>query len=310
MKPKARKHHYLPQSYLAEFTETKAKDGQFYVLDIHGNKSFRTSPINVAAERDFNRVTIEGQPLDVIEKALSDFENRGVQAIRNVNRTETFPNDEDCNYILNLISLIAVRNPQRRNSFNRVREAVIHKIGDFLVSNEKIWNHHLKKAQEAGDVKENNVSDEEMKRFIEKRRYEIEFAPEENLRVEFSAHDSLLPILGQRTWTLLVAPDSGPNFICADHPVVLNWKSSVCRDPIGFELPGTEVFFPLGPHTGFYGVYEEFFDTVLKVTPEQVAFMNRRIVENAERHVFTTKDNFFIWYEDTIKNMSLGVSKP
>lgn len=305
MKSKARKHHYLPQSYLAEFTDSKSKEGQFYVLDIHSNSSFRTTPLKVAAVRDFNRVDIDGQPLDVIEKALSPFENYVAQAIRNVNRTKAFPNDENCNDILNLISLIAVRNPQRRNSFNQAREAEIHLLGDLLVSSEKIWNYHLKKAQEAGDVKENNVSYEEAKRFIKERRYEIDLPREENIRVEFNAHDKLLPMLGQRTWTLLVAPNSGPYFICSDHPVALNSKRAIYKGPIGFELANTEVFFPLGPCTGFYGVYEEFLSPVLNITPAQVALINRCVVENAERHVFTTEDNFFIWHEGSLKKVSL-----
>lgn len=309
MKPIARKHHYLPQAYLAAFTETKSKDGQFYVFDTLGGTHFRTSPINVAAERDFNRVDIEGKPLDVLEQALSPFEDRAVQAIRNVNRTEIFPNDEDHSYILNLLSLIAVRNPRLRKSFNRSCEALVHVIGDLLVSDENIFSQNLKKAREAGHVKETNVSYEDVKRFIEERRYQIEFAPEDNLRVEFHAHDKLLPILGQRSWSLLVAPDSGPYFICSDHPVALTWKSSERNGPIGYGLKGTEVFFPLGPRTGFYGVYEESLSTVVTLTPAQVALMNVRVVQNAERHVFTTKDTFFLWYKGALKEVNLGLSK-
>jgi hypothetical protein len=95
----ARRHHYLPQVYLAGFTDTGTKDGQFHVLDIHSGTCFRTSPKNVAAERDFNRVDFEGKPPDVIEQELSPFEERAGQAIRKVNRTNTYPSDEDFNWI-------------------------------------------------------------------------------------------------------------------------------------------------------------------------------------------------------------------
>jgi hypothetical protein len=33
-KPTARRHHYLPQGYLAGFTDTGAKDGQSFVLEV------------------------------------------------------------------------------------------------------------------------------------------------------------------------------------------------------------------------------------------------------------------------------------
>lgn len=307
IKPIARKHHYLPQAYLAAFTESKSKDGQFYVFDTLDGNHFRTSPENVAAERDFNRVDIEGKSLDVLEQALSPFEDRAVQAIRNVNCTKIFPNDEDYSYILNLLSLIAVRNPQLRKLFNQSREALIHSIGDLLVSDENTWSQNLKKAQEAGYVKETNISYKEMNRFIEERRYKIEFASEDNLRVEFHAHKKLLPILGQRIWSLLVAPISGPDFICADHPVTLTWKNSDCNGSIGYGFKGTEVFFPLGPRTGFYGVYEESLSTVVTLTPAQVALMNSHVVQNAKRHVFTTKDTFFLWYNGALKEVNLGL---
>lgn len=145
-KPIARRHHYLPQSYLAAFTNTGQKDGQFNVLEVQSGRSFRTSPINVATERDFNRVDIEGHSPDAIEQALAPFEAQAVAAIRKVIETEEFPNDDDWNWILNLLGLIAVRNPQLRESFNYSREQVIHRIGDLLVSDKKIWDHHVKKS--------------------------------------------------------------------------------------------------------------------------------------------------------------------
>ena len=290
----ARRHHYLPQVYLAGFTDTGTKDGQFHVLDIHSGTYFRTSPKNVAAERDFNRVDVEGKPPDIIEQELSPFEESAGQAIRKVNRTNTSPSAEDINWIINLLCLIAVRNPQRRKAFNRARELEMHIIGDLLVSNEKVWDHHLKKAQEAGYVAETNVSFEEMKRFIKERRYKIEFTPEGNIRAEFHTFDKILQILGQRIWSLLVAPKSGPDFICSDHPVALTWKSSANRGPIGYGLKNTEVFFPLGPRTGFYGVYEEPLRTIVHMKPAQVAMMNTRVAQSAERHVFSTRESFFL----------------
>jgi hypothetical protein len=296
----ARRHHYLPQVYLAGFTDTGEKDGQFHVLDICSGASFRTSPINVAVERDFNRVDVEGKPPDIIEQELSPFEERAGQGIRNVNHTNIFPSDEDFNWIINLLCLIAVRNPQLRESFNRSRELTMHAIGDLIVSDEKIWIHHLKKAQKAGYVGDHNVSFDEIKRFIEERKYTIEFTSEGNLRVEFDAFGKILQLLGQRTWSLLVAPTSGPDIICSDHPVALTWKYLGKRGPIGYGLKNTEVFFPLGPRTGLYGVYEDPLPHVVHINPAQVAFMNTRVSNSAERHVFSTKDTFFLWDEDKI----------
>ena len=302
MKPAARRHHYLPQTYLAPFTSTGSKTDQFFVLDLSGGRPFSTSPINVAVERDFNRIDIEGQSIDAIEQALSPFETGAAIAIRNVIETEKFPNDEDCNWILNLLGLIAVRNPQRRKSFNRSREQSINCIGDILISDKKIWEHHLKKARESGENINDDVPFDDVKRFIEERKYRIEFSPGSNLRVEFHAFDKLLPILGQRTWSVLVAPNNGPEFICSDHPVTLISKSG--KDgPLGYGLKETEVFFPLGRRVGFYGVFETPLRPVVKLEPYQVARMNERVALNAERHVFSALESFFMLVDHQIREV-------
>lgn len=303
----ARRHHYLPQSYLAGFTNTGLKDGQFNVLDVQSGRTFPTSPINVGAERDFNRVDIEGHPPDAIEQALAPFEGQATTAIRNVIETEEFPSDDDWNSILNLLGLIAVRNPQLRRSFNYSREQVIRRISDLLVSDRKVWDHHIKKTRESGVDVRDDVSFEDMKQFIGGQKYEIEFSPEGNLRAEFHAFDQLLPILGQRTWSILVAPADGPEFICSDHPVTLVWKGGK-SGPVGYGLRETEVFFPLGRRVGFYGVFETPLRRVVKCKPAKIATLNKRVAWNAERHVYSPLESFFVWHEGTVREVQCGAN--
>ena len=289
MSQAARKHHYLPQGYLAAFTDTGHKSGKLYVFDVSNGTRFRTSPKNVAAERDFNRVNLENVSADCIEKAWSPFEGRAVKAIRNVIRTEQFPDQENYNDILNLLCLIAVRNPRLRRSYNRFLSQVYQKIAGVLASDKEIYEYHLKKAQESGDVARRDVSFEEMKRFIEGGRYRIEVPKEANLEAEVRAFDGLFPLLGRRMWSVLVAPKSGPNFISCDHPVVLAWKNPDSRRPIGYGMQNTEVFLPLASRIGFYGVYEDHLDPTVKIKSAAVAMMNRWVTENADRHVFSSE---------------------
>jgi hypothetical protein len=304
-KPIARRHHYLPQAYLAAFTSTGSKDDHFCVLNVQSGNTFRTSPKNVAAERDFNRVDIEGHSPDAIEQALAPFEGQAVSAIQNVIKSGEFPSDDDYNWILNILGLIAVRNPQLRKSFNSSHEQMIHRIGDLLVSDKKIWDHHVNKARESGVDINDDVSFQYMKQFIEERRYRIEFSPEDNLRVEFHAFDELLPILGQRMWSVLIAPDDGPEFICSDHPVTLVWKGGK-SGPVGYGLRDTEIFFPLGRRVGFYGVFEDPLRPVVKCKSGHVATMNRRVAWNAERHVYSALESFFLWHKGKIREVRCG----
>ncbi|MEK6686292.1 MAG: DUF4238 domain-containing protein [Pseudomonadota bacterium] len=303
VKPISRRHHYLPQSYLAAFTDTGLRGGQFFVLDIQTCHSFCTSPLNVGAERDFNRVDVEGHAPDAIENALAPFEGEAVDAIRRVIDSEAFPTDSDWNLILNLLGLIAVRNPKLRGSFNRSREQVLKQIADLLVSDKKIWDRRVEKARAAEEDISDSVSFEDVRRFVENGNYGIEFHPQGNLRVEFHAFDQLLPLLGRRTWSVLVAPSDGPKFICSDHPVTLAWKGGQ-SGPIGFGLKETEVFFPLGKHVGFYGVFESPLKPVVRCKPGHVATMNKRVAWNSERHVYSSIENFFVWHEGQVREVS------
>ena len=298
----ARRHHYIPQAYLAAFTSTGAKGGQFYGLHVGNGHAFRTTALNVGALRDFNRVDVEGQPPDAIERALAPIEGQAVEAIRRVIDSETFPSDGDWNLILNLLCLIAVRNPKMRGVFNDARELMLRRLAELLVSEEKVWNHHLTKARDACESIAEPVSFDQVKQFVEAKRYSIEFHPEGNLRVEFEAFNELLPMLGKRTWSVLVAPEGGPEFICSDHPVSVTWKSGH-SGPIGFGHKQTEVFMPLGRRVGFYGVYESPLKQVINCKPHHVAMMKRRTVWNAEMHVYSAQQNFFVLDEGNIREV-------
>ena len=80
----ARKHHFVPQSYLAGFTD----DGKLTVFDLESRKTFRTTPRKVATKRDFNRIDVHGLPPDAVEQALGDFEGRAISTIRRLQERE------------------------------------------------------------------------------------------------------------------------------------------------------------------------------------------------------------------------------
>ena len=298
----SRRHHYLPQAYLAQFTETQSKDGYLYAFDMETGRSFRTTPLNVATQRDFNRVDIEGHPPDAIENALSSFEGQAVLAIRRVIETRRFPDDQDCNLILNLLGLIAVRNPKLREAFNNAREASLRKISETLVSKKELWERQTKAANEAGYEVPKHASYEDAKRFVESGKYSFEFHPEGNLRIEFKTFDEILPLLGKRTWTVLVAPDDGPEFICSDHPVTITWKGGR-SGPIGLGLENTEVYFPLGRRVGFLGVFEDYPRPVERCKPRYVARMNARVARNALRQTYSAGNRISIWINNEMREI-------
>lgn len=222
--------------------------------------------------------------------------------------SRTFPDATEFNVILNLVGLMAVRNPRIRDMFNEAREQTMHMIGEVLVSDRRIFESHMRRAAEAGYISDMNVSFEDLKKFVEERQYTIEFHPQGNSRIEFEAFDKLLPILGQRTWSLFLTPPEGPEFICSDHPVTLIWKNGRVG-PVGFGLRETEVFVPLGREVGLYGTFEDPLPPVVNLRAEAVAAMNTRSAASAERYVFSCLKMFSIKHEGLVREVDCGLTK-
>jgi hypothetical protein len=310
--PTARRHHYLPQAYLAGFTESGTIEGRCCVLEVQTGKRFVASPKNLAVERDFNRIEIEGEQPDALEQAFSELEGHAAAAIRRASDTGAFPQGEDYDNIINLIVLIALRNPQMRESWNRAKEQQARLFAELLVSQRTIFDHLVAQVREAGHLSEevSQVPYEEVKRFIKDGQYDIACPRAGNQIVELQAFDSLLKLFARRLWSVCIAPSDGPEFVCSDHPVTLRWKEPGMRAPIGFGLANTELCVPLSRKIGLYGVFEEELPPAVHLTEQGVAEFNHRVAANASRHVFSATETFVLILDGEVTESSAVFGEP
>ncbi len=72
--PEPRAHHYVPQCWLAGFTDSGRKDGRLWVTDLHRRKQWPTSPPNAGHRRDFYRVSSPEHDPVIVEKLYSKIE--------------------------------------------------------------------------------------------------------------------------------------------------------------------------------------------------------------------------------------------
>src|SRR4051794_14841879 len=108
----ARKHHYVPEMYLSGFVGRK---GQCFGVDAERRRPFKSRPKGIAAQRDFNLIEAQGVPPDALEKELANFESVIALGIKRVRESATFGEDgKDREDIINLVTLLAVRNPRTR----------------------------------------------------------------------------------------------------------------------------------------------------------------------------------------------------
>jgi len=302
--PLARNHHFLPQGYLGHFTDTGTRDGRLHVFDLPTRKFFRTRPRNVAAQKDFNRIEVDGKSPDFLETELGKLEDKAVSVIREMSQTKQLAKNEDLVYVINLIALLVVRNPRARQSLVRAKQQTAKVIGHMLVSNKAVYKNQMRHARAAGHVGNADVSYERMKAFMDGGKYTIEVARHGLIRTELSVFDSVLKTVGSRHWSLLNVANGGPDFITCDHPVTNVFKDSARGGPIGVGLPQTEIMFPVGPRQALRGVFEDPFGPGVTIKPLGVAAMNTRVLRHADRQLFSREPEFCVMRNGEMVSLS------
>jgi Protein of unknown function (DUF4238) len=67
----ARRHHYVPKLHLKAFAVPRKKSHQTTVFNRGKREPFKIAIENVAAERDFNRIELDGMAPDAFENGMA-----------------------------------------------------------------------------------------------------------------------------------------------------------------------------------------------------------------------------------------------
>lgn len=288
----ARIHHYVPQCYLKNFCPTGSN--QVFVVDAIVRKTFSASVANVAAERDFNRVEIEGVAPDAVEAAYGLFEGELGPALQRVISSRSFKDENDRILVLNLIGLTAVRNPRLRATFSRFQSDVFSKVLSLALSSREMWEAQVRKATTAGYM-ENvaKIDYETVKAQWENGGFSIETQNTAHVGNEVKVLDSVLPLLFERKWTVVHSTAESGGFITSDHPMCLVWsdpKNKGIYSP-GLGVRGTDLLFPLSPGLLLLGRFEGKEDE-MSADLVAVGCFNRTVAALAERQIYARDDNF------------------
>lgn len=285
--PTARRHHYIPQWYLAGFTDTGTADGFITVHDLVEDRDFRTRPHGVGVHRDFNRIEVEGYDPDALEQAWSQFEGDASQAVGRIIDAGNLDNGDDLTYLLNLIALLTVRNPRFRGIQNQFLDRIFRSMGQQIVSSEQVFNRIIEQAREDGvDIPE-DVSFEQMVAFVDRNEFDIQIPREQNIQQEIGVVGTVIDLLHRRNWSLYTPANPELHFVSCDHPVVLSWRDPDMRGPIGDGLLNTEVTFPINKKYLVIGVFEDDLNPFYEVPDISVAFANSQRRSNARRHIYS-----------------------
>jgi hypothetical protein len=117
---------------------------KLFVIDGKEHRSFPTAPVNVAAQRDFHRIEAEGYEPDTLEKGFSEFEGEVSQSLNRIIAARSIRDDNDRAYLLNLMALLAVKNPRHRENSRRTQEQIWKRALDLAAATPDMWASQIK----------------------------------------------------------------------------------------------------------------------------------------------------------------------
>jgi hypothetical protein len=140
----ARRHHYVPRCYLKGFSVPRKGKPQVQVFDKVLRKAFATAIDNVALERDFNTVKVDGLEPDAFEKAMASFEGELASSLERIIAAQSLENMDDRATLLNFITFLALRNPRQREMMRDFHERVAKQIMNVALATPERWAHQVK----------------------------------------------------------------------------------------------------------------------------------------------------------------------
>lgn len=291
----ARQHHYLSQCYLKGFTKGRAKKSKLWVLSPRASKMFQTTPRNVGGVRDFNRIDSPGLDQNVLETELAKFEDKAASALKRLLQTSSF-SGETRDVLLNLIALLAVRSPERREHMRQFHAQIVERLMDLTLYSKERWESQYAQAKASNPELQDNVSYEDMKTFFESKQYKVDLKREYQIHMEMVQVDAILPCLHNRNWTLLKTNSVTGPFITTDKPVDLSWNDPESVPPLyrnspGFGLKSTQVYFPVSQDLALIGEFDGE-DRMVNATEQLVALLNSKMLYGFYNQIYTPITGF------------------
>jgi hypothetical protein len=289
-----RKHHYVPRMYLTGFANDK---DQCFVVDAATRKTFTSSTANIAAERDYNKIEAQGVPADALEKELGKFEGVISPSIKRVRKTASFgENGKDREDIINLITLLAVRNPRTRKDMDKLYTELLRAMVAMPFEDPARWDSVVEQLKTAGQWPEGAPVDfEGHKRFVEENKNKLKPHQNFTLELELEAIERMYPYFDARRRRILKAKDGSGGFVTTDHPVCVHRPGGLNygqRFAPGLGLSDRDIFFPLSSKVTLVGRLEGDED-VLEVDRQTVANFNATVMGYAMKQIYAADDQYY-----------------
>ena len=286
-----RAHHYVPQFWLAGFTDTGEKDGRLWVTDLKRKKQWQSNPENAGHRRDFYRVSDPSYEDPVaFEKLFARIENEFAPLLKAMDERPRGPYLREWESLFMYVAIQWMRVPAFRPTILRIADGIHQEFLAKALESPKSWVAWLKKCGVAADAP--GAEYDKMLEFVHGHEYTLTAEPEWFLWRGFQAIEHNALTLAERHWRASISVPGG--FIGSDNPVVMDGPKG---ELIGFKSAEV-VLFPVSRHVLLYGVNCQM--RPLPTTYKRVAAHNTFLMMTADEQVYSHVPDFY-WLDENGK---------
>lgn len=279
--------------YLSGFVNAA---GQLYAVNTEDRRCFRPTPANIAAERDFNAIEVEGVPRDALEKELAKLEGEIAPGIKRTREAASFgESGKDRDDIVNLIALMALRNPRSRKDMGELYSQLVRAMLLMTFEEKGRWEAWVDQQKKARQWPEDKPADYEgHKQFVEEHIEKLRVHENFTVKMELNALEDVYRYFDARKWRLLKAKEDSGGFVTSDHPVCVHREGGLNygqQYAPGLGLSNRDVFVALSPKVALVGRLDGKED-VLEVGKHTVASFNATVMGYAMKQIYAADDKF------------------
>ena len=282
-----RAHHFVPQCWLAGFTETGQKADRLWVTDLKKQKQWASSPRNAGYRRDFYRVSNPKLDPITFENTFSKIETVVAPILKSLYEKPRHPSDDDLEVLLFFAAFQFVRVPAFRPWVLKRADSLHRSWMAEAPKSPASWAKALKKAGIPADSP--GTAYERMLKFnrnvIGAGEYRLSAENEWYLLRGFEvAGGPIIRSLRARHWGTVLSENG--SFIGSDNPVVMDGPKDRMT---GFKSADI-VIFPVNRHVLLYGTNAPVRSRA--VNQKLIAKHNSFTMLTAEQHLYSHLPGF------------------
>jgi len=290
--------HYVAAGYLAGFTQAGRRDSTFYVHPMDGTPVRIDKPENVAFERNYNSIEVEGLRKDHLEGVFGErFESPACDLFKTLSDRpgRPFLSEDEIVIAMKFLALQAARVPRSRAKYE---EMVVRNGKDFLHKLATSPEFHQEVARAAADLGDDFLSQDDVQKLVGSGELQT-VADKTSLSIGILRLTvAILEEIATMRATLWYA--DGPDwFVCSDHPVALfyDMAGDIFEDPFALEWPKVRlrtdpIYMPIARNVALVLHRIPNVPSVQRALREMVSLVNILTMSQAMRGVFSPTPDF------------------